>query len=142
MLNRSIRYASNFPIVPKTDSASFNEQVDFSGSSLQATYGHLLIQASYRQFDQFSKQQSRQTQQALTSYSIFQEAVYRPPTAIWWFKRATDNLMNFPNSGQDRLSDYRLFRANYGTIYASCSAAKLVRYCFLVLYISVQRTTV
>ena len=41
---RSIRYARNFPTVVKTDSASFKEQPDFSGSSLQATYGHLQIQ--------------------------------------------------------------------------------------------------
>ena len=50
----SIRYARKFPTAVKTSSARFNELLDFSGSSLQATYGHLLIQASYRQFDQFS----------------------------------------------------------------------------------------
>ena len=33
-------------------------------------------------------------------YSFFQEAVYRPPTAICWFRRATVNLINFTNSDQ------------------------------------------
>ena len=47
-----------------------------------------------------SQQWSRQTQPASTSYSVFQEAVYRQPTVICWFKRATVSLINFPNSGQ------------------------------------------
>ena len=33
----------------------------------------------------------------------------------------------------DRLSNYRLFQANYGKVYASCSAAKLLQHWFFVL---------
>ena len=33
-------------------------------------------------------------------YSIFQEAVYRPPAAICLFRLATVNVINFPSSGQ------------------------------------------
>ena len=47
-----------FQTAVKTSSASFNELLDVSGSSLQATCGHLLIQASYSQFGQFSTQRS------------------------------------------------------------------------------------
>ena len=64
MLNRSICHARYFPTVVKTDSASFNELLDFAGSSLQAAYGHLLIQASYSQSDQFSIHRSRQAQRS------------------------------------------------------------------------------
>ena len=39
-----------------SSSASFNELLDFSGSSLQATCGNLLIQANYSQLNQLSKQ--------------------------------------------------------------------------------------
>ena len=60
MPKKSIRYASIFPTVVNTGSASFNELLNFSGNSLQAIYGYLLVQVSYSQFDQFSKQQSRQ----------------------------------------------------------------------------------
>ena len=42
-LSSSIRYTINFPTVPKTGSASCNELLDFSGISLHATCGHLLI---------------------------------------------------------------------------------------------------
>ena len=59
MLNSSIRCAINFPTVVKTDFASSNELLDFSVSILQTTYGYLLVQASYSQFDQFFKQWSR-----------------------------------------------------------------------------------
>ena len=47
-LNRTIRYSI---FQQCSNPASFNELLDFSGSSLQATYDHLLIRASYRQFD-------------------------------------------------------------------------------------------
>ena len=39
-------------------------------------------------------------------HSFFQEAVYRPPTVIYWFRRATVNLINFPNSGQTGLVSF------------------------------------
>ena len=64
----SIHYARKFPTAVKTSSASFNELLDFSGSSLQATYGHLLIRASYRQFDQFPNRSQEQVEQTSTSY--------------------------------------------------------------------------
>ena len=38
---RSIRWGSNVSIVIKTGTVSFNELLDSSGSSLQATYGYL-----------------------------------------------------------------------------------------------------
>ena len=66
MLNRSIRYAINFLTAVKTSSARFNELLIFSGSSLQATYGHLLVQASYSQTNQYSKQRSGQAQRLPT----------------------------------------------------------------------------
>ena len=84
-MDRSIRYSifQQWSIL-----ASFNEPLDFPESSLQATYGHLLVQASYRQFDRFSKQRFRQAQRFLAISS------------------------------------------KHGTVHASCSAAKLLQYCF------------
>ena len=37
---------------------------------------------------------------------VFQEAMYRPPTAIRWFGQATINLINHPNSGQTGLVSF------------------------------------
>ena len=55
----SIHYARKFPTAVKTSLASFNELLDFSGSSLQAAYGYLLVRASHSQSDQlFCKQRS------------------------------------------------------------------------------------
>ena len=39
-------------------------------------------------------------------YSILQEVVHRPPTAICLFRRATVNVINFPNSGQTGLVSF------------------------------------
>ena len=39
-------------------------------------------------------------------YTTFQEAVYRPPTAICLFRRATANLINFPNTSQTGLVSF------------------------------------
>ena len=37
---------------------------------------------------------------------FYQEAMYRPPTAICWFGQATINLINHPNSGQTGLVSF------------------------------------
>ena len=52
-LNRSIRYAQ-FSFGTRKFGKSSVVCTHFSRSSLQATYGHLLVQASYSQFDHFS----------------------------------------------------------------------------------------
>ena len=41
------------------------------------------------------QQWSKHALKTPTSYSIFQEVVYRPPMVICWFKRAAVNLINF-----------------------------------------------
>ena len=69
-LNRSIRYSI---FQQWSSSASFNELLDFSGSTLQATYGHLLIQASYSQSDQFSKQRSDRLSKLQQATQLFRK---------------------------------------------------------------------
>ena len=46
-----------------------------------------------------------QVERRLHAVSL-QEAVYRPPTAVCWSRRATVNLINFPNSGQTDLVSF------------------------------------
>ena len=56
-----------FSTMVKTGFASSNELLNFSGSSLQATYSPLLVQASYSQINRFTTA-VRQVEQASTNY--------------------------------------------------------------------------
>ena len=92
--------------------------------------------------DRFFNSGQKGASQAPTSYSNFQEAVLQAAYGHLLIRASYRRFDIFSTAVKNWPRDYRLFRANYGTVNDSCSATKLLQYWFFVLYVSVQRTTV
>ena len=80
MLGAYIITRSSFQQWSKRGFARFNELLKFSGSSLQATCGYLLVQASYSQSDQFYKQRSDKLSRLQRATPVVVVVVYRTLT--------------------------------------------------------------
>ena len=119
-LNRSILRNSIFQ--QWSSLASFNELLHFSESSLQATYGHLRVQASYRRFQIAVKTSSASFNKLLDFSGSTLQASY----GHLLIQASYSQFDQLSKQRSNRLSNYQLFHANYGPVYASCSAERLL----------------
>ena len=112
----SIRYASIFPITAKTSSSKHTLRDRFfnSGRTCFASY-NVLVRVNYIQSDQFSNNcpsglvsSNEQFKCCRIFISVVREASLTTRSYPWLYRTFQQQ--------SDRLRNYRLFRANYGTV--------------------------